>query len=276
MESNERTRFIKMIGKEKGLDFYRLQIFYATGHVDELEIEYLRGYYIVCLGLIALIETDQFPFESGVDMLDGLLQMKVDAEIDPDDPDNEDTLEAIQMLKVEVTGFKQELANHFNISVEEHDNYLLDSVKKSFETYNLDGLTDSENSDLNEEQTEDEVDEEESDILVDPSLIQDEKIYDAIFSLLDKQKIKTDGSMQIGEDLLTQFSNEFYRIVLIHKLDDNVRRITISSPELGRTIVVRLSNIFDGSEKSEVAWEALDTFNISKSQVKSLHDKGIS
>ena len=275
MESDDRTLIVKKIGKEKGLEFYRFQIFYKTGHVDELEIDYLRDYYIVCIDLITLIQIDLFPFEAGVDLLDFLVQEKVYAEIDPDDPDNADTLESIRILTEEVKGLKKQLAKASKLSVKKYDNDMIEHVRDYFETYDFDKRFDSENFGFTDELTIDSSEEEESDILVNPSLIQDDKIYDAIFSLLDKQKIKIDISKQMGEDLLTQFSNEFYQIVLIHKLDNNIRMIHISSIEHGRNTIVRLSNIFDGSEKSEVAWEALDTFKISKSQVKSLHDKGI-
>ena len=110
-----------------------------------------------------------------------------------------------------------------------------------------------------------------SDIFVDPSQINEDKLYECIVYLFSKRN-------QIGEEgenslISITFDNDDYVITLSKFIDSLSRFITIMD-NLNNIILVtkRLKTIFDESGDSLIIWDALKTFNINKSQLKSVYD----
>jgi hypothetical protein len=72
------------------------------------------------------------------------------------------------------------------------------------------------------------------------------------------------------------FDNDDYVITLSKSIDSLSRFITIMDTVNNISLVTkRLKTIFDESGDSLIIWDAIKTFNISKSQLKSVYDKEI-
>lgn len=115
-----------------------------------------------------------------------------------------------------------------------------------------------------------------SDIFVDPSQINEDKLYESIVYLFSKRN-------QVGEQgeisfLITlTFDNDDYVITLSKSVDSLSRFITIIDSANNIDLVTkRLKTIFDESGDSLIIWDAIKTFNINKSQLKAVYDNEIS
>jgi hypothetical protein len=234
--------------------------------IEDLDIPYLRDYYYVQYGVYGLALSDVIEAEKANEMIQELIQMRVNAEIDPDDPNNKDTLSDLAEFKKTIRDLKPQIVQYYGLSTKEFEERMHEFILENFRDDELEFDSEETQTENHEESLE--VD---SDIFVDPSQINEDKLYECIVYLFSKRN-------QIGEEgenslISITFDNDDYVITLSKFIDSLSRFITIMD-NLNNIILVtkRLKTIFDESGDSLIIWDALKTFNINKSQLKSVYD----
>jgi hypothetical protein len=239
--------------------------------IEDLDIPYLRDYYYVQYGVYGLALSDVIEAEKANEMIQELIKMRVNAEIDPDDPNNKDTLSDLAEFKKTIRDLKPQIVQYYGVSTKEFEEIMHEFILENFRD------DDESEFDSEETQTENHEEslEEDSDIFVDPSQINEDKLYECVVYLFSKRN-------QVGEEgevsfLITMtFDNDDYVITLSKSIDSLSRFITIMDTVNNISLVTkRLKTIFDESGDSLIIWDAIKTFNINKSQLKSVYDKEI-
>ncbi len=239
--------------------------------IEDLQTPYLRDYYYVQLGVAGLGLVDAIEAEYAKDLMEDLIQMRVNAEIDPDDPKNKETLSDLAEFKKTIRDLKPKIVQSMGISMSDFDERMHEAALDQFNDYD-DAESDDEESQFEDHEESLEVD---SDVFVDPSLINVDKLYDSIVYLFSKRNI-------VGEEsknaffYTTLFSNDDYNIGFSKSIELGTRYITVIENSQNESIAnEKLNTLFDGSDSSKIIWEALKTFNIKKSQLKSIYDNEI-
>lgn len=134
---------------EKFTSLYFNRIFNLYGKREDLKLPYFRDYYIICLAMIQLVLDKSITVKKGMDDLDDLIQMKVNAEIEPDNPNDEFTLESIEELTSYITEMKPIFSVLFAVGINDLDTLLMNYVYSGFDNY--------ENEDSEEPEIDDDV-----------------------------------------------------------------------------------------------------------------------
>lgn len=140
------------------------KVYDTYGNRDDLKLPYLRDYYIVCYVFLQAVEDGLMELNDVLDAVNELIQMKVNAEIKPDNPNDEFTMQSIKELTSEVIGVKLILAERHSSSVKNFEETIIKVVEGLFDYYETEA-----DDDIDDE--EDLIDEEEQFQVEDLSIV---------------------------------------------------------------------------------------------------------
>ncbi len=129
------------------LSLYRVfwEVHYAK--IEDLEIPYLRDYYYVQLAVAGLGLVGSIEAEYAKNLMEELLQMRVDAEIDPADPKNKETLSDLAEFKKTIRDLKPKIVQSMGVSMDDFDKRMHEATLEKFLEYD-DAESDDEETQL--------------------------------------------------------------------------------------------------------------------------------